>query len=214
MTNIDWDQLDHDRLQKNVLKMNPKHLGQRFTDFLAKDCLAVSEPRSVLQLTRMSAFDPKKWSPSNFGAGVAWKGELSGDGLSGDELVDASDSFKSSFRLESLYLARPSALAGEQLTGRKEFGRLKAEFWGLLGARTAVSFWQDYKKHGVFSCLEYLRQKEKIFRLQFYGHVLRCDSATPVVPVLEYDEDDNEWYRLFVSLNNVAKDPIARLSRS
>ncbi len=57
-TQVNWDALDGDKAQKEIINLTPKEFGERFTAFLKNGGrVVVGEPK-VITIDRTSAFDP------------------------------------------------------------------------------------------------------------------------------------------------------------
>ena len=197
MVNIDWDKVNGDRLQTEVISLKTDELGQRFTAFLNNGCqLIIGEPR-IIRINPDLRFNPTEF----IGAGwTVWKGPADGDGLKGEEDLD-----KRSLALTEIDLATAIFESGlkkgeSSINGEEKLKRLQASANTQFGGNVFLALWQDYQQNKENSCLEWLWRNRKISWMSFFGLVLRDPNGDRGVLCL-YRVDD-EWYWSYAWLGN------------
>jgi hypothetical protein len=186
---VNWDKLESDKLQKQVIDLQPDELGRRFTEFLQNGCWSnFGEPKSF----QTKPFDPaeffgNKWS--------IWKGPVGGAGLSGEEDIDSrsptGEIDVSKIIFETCLNGGEASVKGEEkllrLKAKKDFIR--------FGAGIFAGLRSDYQANKENSGLEFLYHSQEIRYLDFFGIILRNPNGNRCVPYL-YRNDDGEWFWL------------------
>ncbi len=185
-TQVDWDQLDGDKLQNEVLSLPVDEFGRRFTAFLKAGARFILGGLKIA----CAAFNPADFIGTNW---TFWKGPKDGNGLEGEEERD-----KASLTLTEVDFASADLLTclekGESsITGEEKIVRLQKLGRTIYGTTVAMGLWQDYqqnKKAG--SVLEKLYQQRGVTYIDFPGDVLRVPGGRRCVLVFSRD-DDGSW---------------------
>lgn len=168
LTQINWDGLDADKLQAEVISLTPEEFGRRFTAFLAAGA------RFILGGLKIACapFNPSEFIGANW---AFWKGLKDGNGLEGEEERD-----KASLALTEVDFAKadfPTCLEkGESsITGEEKLIRLRKSGRILYGTTVAMGLWRDYQscQNKAESVLEKLYQQRGITYIDFFGDILR-----------------------------------------
>ncbi len=172
LTQTNWGVVDGRRFQDKVINLSPEEFGRRLTLLIQNDCqLAFGSP-PALQLP--AAFNLTDLFGNN--SLTIWRGDKDGKGLEGPEEIYESAGF-SELRAEKMFFEHflndgENVVGGElKLVRANESGRL------LLGGRSCVALWLDYKAKGENSVLEWLRKNKGITWMDFPGLVLRHSNG-------------------------------------
>jgi|GEM_PF-475073 len=186
-TQVNWEGIDGDKLQSEVISLSPDEFGRRFTAFLKNGC------RIIMGAVRTIAtvpFNPKKFIGEGWDV---WRGPSDGDGLSGEE-----DEDKRSLAIQEIDPSRiifETCLkrAEKSIIGEEKIKRLKKMANKIrLGANVFLAFWKDYQENGENSILEWLHQTQGITFIDFPGTILRYPSGSRSVLCL-YRGGRGEW---------------------
>lgn len=190
MTNIDWDNVNGDRLQSEVVGLKPTEIGQRFTAFLNNGCRLMVGESKVVRTNPNLKFNPAEFIGEGW---TIWKGPANGDGLSGKAEVDERspalmevDLSKALF--ESCLKQGESSIKGEEKLRRlRESGNIQ------FGGNVFLALWQDYQQNKENSCLEWLYRNHKISWMSFFGLVLRNPNGRRCVLCLFRYDGEWDW---------------------
>lgn len=187
-TQIRWKDLDHNRLQKNVISLTAEEFGKRFTAFLNNDCrVIIGDSKSLLtKLFNPAEFIGKNWA--------TWKGPIDGDGLSGEEDVDPRSLALAEVEL-ARFLFETCLLAGEKsVTGEEKLRRLKEKPEFIrFGGNVFLGLWHDYQTYKENSILEWFYRNFGVTFMDFIGQILRHPHGNRNVLYLRRSAY-GEWY--------------------
>lgn len=188
-TQVSWDEIDGDRLQKNVINLSPEEFGKRFTAFLKNGGrFIIGDPKSVLT----QSFNPAEF----LGKGWAtWKGPIDGDGLTGEEDIDPRSLALSEIELARFVFETCLRADEKSIKGEEKLRRLKEEKPDFIrfGGNVFLALWLDYQANKENSILEWFYRNFKISYLDFFGQILRYPGGDRDVLCL-YRYDDGEWH--------------------
>lgn len=190
-TQVNWDELDGDQLQSEVIDLTSEEFGRRFTNFLKNGArVIVGEPKAI-KIDCSKPFDPvsfigERWS--------IWKGPIDGNGLQGDEEQD-----ERSLALTELDITKiqfKTMLKDNEffIKGEEVLRRLKDTDYIRLGGNVFYALWQDYQKNNENSALEWLRRTCDINYSDFFGLVLRDPDGYRGVLYLCWGGGRWRWY--------------------
>lgn len=168
-TQINWDELDGDRIQREIIDLSPEEFGKRFTAFLKNGGHFIfGEPKSFLT---------QPFNPADFlGKGwTTWRGPADGDGLSGEEDIDSRSLVLSRIELAK-FVFETCLKAGEKsIKGEEKLRRLKEEKPDFIrfGGNVFLGLWLDYQANKENSILEWFYRNFKISFMDFFGQILR-----------------------------------------
>jgi len=185
MVNIDWDSVDGNRLQNEVISLKPEEIGQRFTAFINNGCrLIIGEPK-IIRINPDLKFNPTEF----MGAGrTIWKGPADGDGLTGKEELDKRSLSLTEVDLSTVLFESSLKTGESSINGEAKLKRLQASGNVQLGGNVFLALWQDYQLNKENSCLEWLWRNRKISWMSFFGLVLRDpDGNRHVLYLYRYD---------------------------
>jgi len=191
-TQIDWDQLDGQKLQDEVISLSPEEFGRRFTAFLKAGArfsfggLKVGFGGLKVACT---LFDPAKFINKDL---VFWKGPKDGDGLKGEEERD-----KASLALTEVDFEKADFLTcleqdESSITGEEKLIRLRKLGRPIYGTTQFMGLWQDYQQNKAQSVLEKLYQQKGVTYVDFFGDILRHPGGDRDVLCL-YRSGDGSW---------------------
>ncbi len=127
--NVDWDVLDGDVLQRQIVE-NPKEAGIQFTAFLKNGGRVMVRGSNIVQINRTQPFNPSTFIREGWSI---WKGPIDGNGLKGEEAQDErslalSEVDLSKVRLETMLRGGESSIGGEEkLTRLKASGNIRLD---------------------------------------------------------------------------------------
>ena len=187
-TQIDWDQLDADKLQQEVVELSVEEFRRRFTAFLQNGCRLVLASL-VLAINRLKPFNPSEFVGSGW---AIWRGAKNTNGLKGKEKQDTR-----SLALKevdwSKVLFETCLKEGEtRITGEEKLIRLEVSSRILLDAGIGRDLFLDYQSNKENSVLEKLRRERGITYLDFFGTILRNSDGYRYVLCLDWDV--GRWY--------------------
>ena len=187
-TQVNWDELDGDRLQKEVIGLSPEEFGARFTTFLKNGCRFIfGEPKSFLT---------KSFNPAEFiGEGwTIWKGPADGDGLAGEEDMDKRSLALADVELAKFVFETCLRTKEKSIKGEEKLRRLKEEKPDFIrfGGNVFLGLWLDYQANKENSILEWFYRNFKISFMDFFGQILRDPDGDRDVLYL-FRDGDGEW---------------------
>ena len=192
-TQVNWDEIDGDRLQENVIDLSPEEFGKRFTAFLKNGgrlIIGDLNPKSILT---------KPFNPAEFlGNGwTTWKGPADGDGLAGEEDIDSRSLALSEIEIAK-FVFETCLKAGEKsIKGEEKLRRLKEKpDFIRFGGNVFFGLWLDYQANKENSILEWFYRNLKISFMDFPGQVLRDPDGDRLALDL-YRSDGGEWHWLY-----------------
>jgi hypothetical protein len=197
MVNINWDGVNGELLQTDVISLKPAEIGQRFTAFLNNGCrLIIGEPR-IIRINPDLKFDPTEFIGSGW---TVWKGPADGDGLKGEQDLD-----KRSLALTEVDLAAAIFESGlkkgeSSINGEEKLKRLRSSANTQFGGNVFLALWQDYQQNKENSCLEWLWRNRKISWVSFFGLVLRSPHGSR--HVLFLCRSGGVWYWGYIWLGD------------
>ena len=173
-TQVNWDKLDGDHLQGEVIDLTPEEFGRRLTAFLKNGAKVVFGDLKIAT----ASFD----SVSFIGKG--WK------------LVSKERDERSHVLTEVDFAKTElvSCLRGEEtsINGECKLIRLKEEDRIRYGATVFMGLWQDYQDEKGNSILERLYREENITYMDFFGDVFLGPDGHRFVLYL-YRNAEGEW---------------------
>lgn len=160
MSNVDWDKLDGDKLQREVIAV-PKEAGKRFTQFL-KDGVKV-----VVNV--IASFTLKLVDKFNYT-------DFLGEGWSVVECDKREDSLT---EVDWNKVDFETCLEDDELriTGEEKLKCLKAMGKIRHGGRSFLTLWKDYQEKREASVLEQLYKIKGITYIDFFGLVLQMPNG-------------------------------------
>lgn len=184
-TQVDWDQLDGDRLHSEVAKLSPEEFGRRFTAFLKAGARFSFGGLKVAT----APFNPAEC----IGAGWSfWKGPKDGDGLDGEEARDKASLVLTEVDFEKVDFLNCLEAGESRIVGEKKLERLQGLGRTIYGTTVGWGLWLDYQQNGAQSVLEKLYQQKGITYIDLFGDVLRSPDGFRYVLYL-YRSDDGSW---------------------
>lgn len=169
-TQVNWDELDGDKLQAELIDLSSEEFGQRFTDFLKNGAkpVFISEPR-ILKIGKQT-FDPAKFIGDGWSV---WRGPADGNGLEGEEDIDKRSLAIFELGISKVLFETILKSKESSITGEKKLQRIKKAGHVRLGANVFLALWEDYQKNKENSVLEFLYRSRKVTYLDFFGTILR-----------------------------------------
>jgi hypothetical protein len=153
-TQVDWEQLDGETLQSQIINLPPEEFGRRFTAFLKAGCRFVFGGLNFAT----APFDPIKFLGNGLSI-VQEDRDMRSEALA--EVDFGSANFTS-----SLKEGEPS------IKGEEKLARLKASGAIRYGATVFMGLWQDYQTRKQESVLEKLYQQNGTTFVAFFGDVI------------------------------------------
>lgn len=189
-TQVNWDAIDGDMLQMQLIGLTPKEFGERFTAFLKNGGRVIAGEPKVITIDRTTLFDPAAFIGNGWSI---WKGPADGDGLTGEEEQDKRslasievDLTKVSF--ETMLKEGEKTVVGEEKLKRlKDAGRIR------LDAKVFQTLWEDYKQYGENSTLELLRRTQGARLIDFPGTELRSPDGDRYFLSLYWQAGEWDW---------------------
>jgi len=164
---VNWDNLDGDRLQEDIIQLTPEEFGERFTAFLKNGGRFIfGDPK----LVQTKPFDPSEFFDEGW---MIWKGSADGDGLSGEEDMDKQSVTFSKIELASLLFETCLGEGEGPIKGEEKLRRLKEKPLIRLDGTVFMGLWLDYQANKENSVLEFLYRSRGITYMDFFGLVLR-----------------------------------------
>lgn len=199
LTQVNWDQLDGDRLQTEVINLPSEEFGRRFTAFLKNGAKFIFVGRKVACVPFNSAeFIGKSWA--------FWKGPKDGSGLEGEEERDKASAAFAEVDFDRADFLTCLKNGENSITGEEKLIRLKSSGRIRYGATVFMGLWENYQacENKGESVLEKLYQQKGITYIDFFGDVLRGQDGHRCVLYLYRDVVgqwdwhcywlDNGWY--------------------
>lgn len=185
---VRWDDINGDRLQRDVLELSSEEFGKRFTDFLKNGArMIIGDPRFV----PTKPFDPAEFLGSGW---TIWRGPIDGDGLSGEEDVDLRSGTLPEVELSKIIFETCLQAGENSITGEEKLRQLKKKPEFIrFGGNVFLGLWLDYQANKENSVLEWIYRNFKISYLDFFGLILRGPLGDRRVLVLNRN-DDGKWY--------------------
>lgn len=185
-TQVDWDQLDGDRLQTEVIDLTPEEFGRRFVAFLKNGArLVVSVLKAVIDRT-------KSFDPTFIGAGwTIWKGPATGNGLEGTEEQDAHSLALSEIDVNQIRLVTTLKGRESSIKGEERLNRLQATGHIRLDAAVFLYLWLN--QHLIPESWKE-RVNGNIQFITFDGTVLRRSNGDRYVLYLYWHDGGWNWY--------------------
>lgn len=188
-TQVNWDQLCGDALQKDVIALTPEEFGRRFTSFLLNGARFIFGGLMIAAVP----FDPAKFIDKGW---AFWKGPKDGTGLEGEEERDKASlalmevDFEKADLLTCLEKGESSITGEEKLICLRKLGR------PLYGANQFMGLWQDYQscQNKADSKLEKLYQQRGVTYIDFFGDILRNPNGNRCVLDLYRHDDGDSCY--------------------
>jgi len=165
-TQIDWDQVDGQQLQDEVISLSPEEFGRRFTAFLKAGARFSFGGLKVA----CASFDPAKFINKDW---AFWKGSKNGDGLKGEEERDKASLVLMEVDFEKADFLTCLEQGERSITGEEKLIRLRKLNRPLYGATQFMGLWQDYQQNKDQSVLEKLYQQKGVTYVDFFGDILR-----------------------------------------
>ncbi len=183
---IDWDQLDGQKLQDEVINLSPEEFGRRFTAFLKAGARFVFGGLKIAcaKFDLVKFFDNENWT--------FWKGPKDGNGLNGEEERDRVSLSLTEVDFEKTDFLTCLEKGESSITGEEKLIRLKKLSRPLYGANQFLGLWEDYQKNKAASVLERLCQQKGITYIDFFGDILRGPGGGRCVLYL-YRSGDGSW---------------------
>lgn len=166
---VNWDEVDGDRLQTKVIDLTPEEFGRRFTAFLQNDCrLIFGDQKSILT----KPFDPAGFLGKGW---TIWKGPIDGDGLSGEEDIDPRSLAMTEVELAKFVFETCLRSGEKSIIGEEKLRWLKEEKPEFIrfGGNVFYGLWLDYKANKENSALEWLHRNFGVTFMDFLGLILR-----------------------------------------
>jgi hypothetical protein len=190
MVNINWDEVNGELLQTDVIGLKPVEIGQRFTAFLNNGCrLNVGEPK-IIRINPDLKFNPTKFIGSGW---TVWKGPSDGDGLNGEEELDKGSLALTEVDLAAALFESWFKKGEHSIGGEEKLKRLRASGDTQLGENVFLALWLDYQQNKGNSCLEWLWRNRKISWMSFFGLILRSPRGDRCVLYLYRPDDEWSW---------------------
>jgi len=184
---VDWDALDGDRLQGEVIDLTPEQFKERFTAFLKNGAqFIIGEPKVI----RTKFFDPARFIGKDW---RIWRGSANGDGLTGEKDTDPRSQDIAEIEIARILFETCLREGENSITGEEKLSRLKKAGHIRLGGNTFLGLWEDYQANKENSVLEWLYRSAKITYMDFFGDVLRSPGGRRRVLYL-YRFDDGSWF--------------------
>jgi hypothetical protein len=173
-TQVNWDALDGDDLQKGVIQLSPEEFGRRFTDFIKNGAKAVVIFFSTTLSLAGIILDPKEFIGKGWSV---WRNPAVGDGLDNEEEQDAralamTELDAAKLRFETCLVDGEKGIKGEE-----KLKRLLVFGQPLAGGKQFLALWQDYQANKERSVLEWLRREKEVTYLDFFGTILRSPNG-------------------------------------
>jgi len=187
-TQIDWDQLDGQKLQDEVISLSPEEFGRRFTAFLKTGARFSFGGLKVAT----APFDPAKFINGNW---AFWKGPKDGDGKNGEEERDKASMALAEVDFEKVDFLTCLEAGESSVKGEEKLVRLRKLNRILYGLNVMAGLWQDYQQNKGGSVLEKLYQQKGITFISFFGDILRDpDGSRSVLYLCRGDVGSWGWY--------------------
>lgn len=167
-TQVDWDKLDGDRLQRGIIDLSPEEFSSRLTRFFQNNGnFIVDEIRPIMA----RSFNPAEFIGKGW---TVWKGPVDCKGLKGEEDQNESSLVLSEISISSLSFETCLNEGEKSIIGEEKCRRLKAKASFIcLDARFFFGLWGDYQANRENSILEMLYRTCGIEYLDFFGTILR-----------------------------------------
>lgn len=184
---VDWDALDGDRLQSEVIDLTPEQFKERFTAFLKNGAqFIIGEPKVI----RTKFFDPARFIGKDW---RIWRGPADGDGLTGEKDTDPRSQDIAEIEIARILFETCLREGENSIAGEEKLSRLKKAGHIRLGGNTFLGFWEDYQANKENSVLEWLYRTRKITYLDFFGDILRDPRGRRFVLCL-YRRGGGQWF--------------------
>jgi hypothetical protein len=187
ITQVNWEQLDGDHLQREVISLTSEEFGRRFTAFLQSGCRMVAGDLKFAT----APFDPAVF----IGQGWAfWKGPKGGNGLEGEEERDKASVSFTEVDFDKADLLTCLEKGESSITGEEKLIRLKKLGCVLYGVTVFMGLWQNYQscQNKAESVLEKLYKQKGITYVDFLGDILRHPGGDRCVLYL-CRAGDGQW---------------------
>ncbi len=187
-TQIDWDQLDGQKLQDEVIALSPEEFGRKFTAFLKAGARFSFGGLKVACVP----FDPAKFLGEGW---TFWRGPKDGDGLNGEEERDKASVVLTEVDFDKVDFLTCLEKDESQITGEEKLIRLQKLNRVPYGVNVSAGLWENYQscQDKADSILEKLYQQKGITYVDFFGDILRSPHGHRLVLYL-YRRDDGSWY--------------------
>jgi hypothetical protein len=184
-TQIDWDQLDGQKLQEEVIGLSPEEFGRRFTAFLKAGVrFSFGGLKVATAPFDLAKFIGEGWS--------FWKGPKDGNGLEGEPERDKTSAALKEVDFEKADLLTCLEKGESSITGEEKLVRLRKLGHPLYGTTQFMGLWQDYQQNKSGSVLERLYQQKGVTYVDFFGDILRDPNGVRCVLYL-YRSGDGLW---------------------
>ena len=186
-TQIDWDHLDGQKLQDEVISLSPEEFGRRCTAFLKAGARFSFGGLKVA----CAPFDPAKFINKDW---AFWKGPKDGDGLKGEEERDKASLALTEVDFEKVDLLICLEQGESSITGEEKLIRLRLGR-PIYGATQFMGLWQDYQQNNAQSVLEKLYQQKGVTYVDFFGDILRFPNGhRSVLCLYRFGVGSWNWY--------------------
>ena len=178
MSNVDWDELDGEELQREVVAV-PKEAGKRFTQFLKNGAKTVVNVITPFTLKLVDKFNHAEFLGNNWSV------------VECDEREDSLTEVDwNEVEFETCLKDGESRIIGEE-----KLKCLKAMDKIRHGGRSFLTLWKDYQEKKEASVLEQLYKIKGITYIDFFGLVLQApDGDRGVLCLCRDDGGAWSWY--------------------
>ncbi len=192
-TQVNWDELDGDQLQSEVINLTPEEFGYRFTTFLKNGCRVGGS--KVIKIDRSKPFDPVSF------IGEGWSIEEQDErSLVITELDLTKIQFKTMLRDDE-----------NIVKGEEKLRRLKKAAYVRLDARIFQTLWENQ-----YLIPEKWKEKTKgnTTFICFDGTILRSPDGNRCVLYLYWYDGRWLWHYSWLGLGWRVSDPSVLLASS
>jgi hypothetical protein len=141
-TQVNWDELDAERLQREVIQLSAEDFRQRFTAFLQNGGRV--NVGTILPIPRTQPFNPAEFIGKGW---TIWRGPADGNGLEGEEEQDKRSLALTEIDVNSITLDATLNTGEKYITGKERLHRLMAKNAVRMDAGIFQTLWND--KHMI-----------------------------------------------------------------
>jgi len=182
-----WNELDGDSVQQQVIQLSREELGRRFTAFLRNGAqIIIGEPR-ILRVNRSQPFNPATFIGEGW---TIWKGPADGDGLSGDEEQDSKSLALTEIDITRIQFDACLEEGESWVNGEERQKRLKKAGRPQLDLKVLQVFWEN---QALIPEASKRMANGNVRYMYFTGTVLRSPYGSRYILYLYYDVGRWGW---------------------
>jgi hypothetical protein len=184
-TNVDWTQVDFEKIGAQSLIRNPKFAGAQFRAWMENGCRFIIKGPNVLVIDRSKPFDPTRF----LGQGSSiWRGPADGKGIEGEEDQDPRSVALTELDFSNVAFDNFLKESESVITGEEKLVRMKASPRIRYDAGVGVALLDEKDQ----ATLRWLHGTYGITWMEFATVLRRSDGHRYFLSLCR--DGDGSWY--------------------